>query len=132
MSLMSVRSSVNSITGFTPYEITTGHQLPGPGAGTSVKEPSERLCYKPYYDQLMALVSVFSKQVDERQKGGPEDTGSESVQEWVLLKAIKRKWAEPRWTGPYKVVERTFHVLRLQGRGDIWYHHSQCTPADPP
>lgn len=57
LALMSIRSSVNSITGFTPYELTTGQQFPGPGAGTQMTEEAEApMRYKPYYDQLTALV----------------------------------------------------------------------------
>uniref|UniRef100_UPI0009B45469 histone-lysine N-methyltransferase 2E-like n=1 Tax=Monopterus albus TaxID=43700 RepID=UPI0009B45469 len=52
--------------------------------------------------------------------------------EWVLLRVIKRKWSEPRWTGPYKVTERTSHAVRLQGKGETWYHWSQCVPAEAP
>ncbi|XP_070405661.1 uncharacterized protein [Nothobranchius furzeri] len=42
--------------------------------------------------------------------------------DWVLLKVTKRKWTEPRWTGPYRVTERTSHAVRLDGKGDTWYH----------
>ncbi|XP_049445650.1 protein NYNRIN-like [Epinephelus fuscoguttatus] len=113
LALMSIRSSVNSLTGFMPYELKTGHQFPGPGAGTQTTEEIESpMQYKPYYDQLTALVSAFSKQV----------TTDPPTSEWVLLKVIKRKWSEPRWTGPYKVVERTSHAVKLQRKGDTWYH----------
>ncbi len=64
IALMSIRSSVNSVTGFTPYELTTGQQFPGPGAGVQTVEGEKaHVSYKPYYDQLTALVSVFSNQV---------------------------------------------------------------------
>ncbi|KAM6967534.1 tyrosyl-DNA phosphodiesterase 2-like [Aplochiton taeniatus] len=49
--------------------------------------------------------------------------------EWVHLKVIKRKWSEPRWTGPWKVRERTEHAIRLEGKGEAWYHWSQCAEA---
>lgn len=131
LALMSIRSSVSSLTGFTPYELSTGQQFPGPGAGIqAVEEEVKTLKYKPYYDQLTALVSAFSKQVAVREKG--TEGASPPTSEWVLLKAIKRKWSEPRWTGPYKVVERTSHAVKLQGKGDKWYHWSQCAAAEPP
>ncbi|KAL3968317.1 cyclic AMP-dependent transcription factor ATF-6 beta [Sarotherodon galilaeus] len=47
----------------------------------------------------------------------------------VWLKVIKRKWKEPRWTGPYEVVARTTTAVQLKGKGDTWYHWSQCAPA---
>jgi len=87
---------------------------------------SSPVSYKPYYEQLTAIVSAFSTQIhSEREEG--KDTPP-PVTEWVLLKAIKRKWSEPRWTGPYKVVE----TVRLQGKGETWFHWSRCTPAEPP
>ncbi|XP_072566556.1 uncharacterized protein [Paramormyrops kingsleyae] len=52
--------------------------------------------------------------------------------EWVFLKVIKRKWSEPRWTGPFQVVERTSHAVRLKGKGDTWFHWSQCAAAEEP
>ncbi|KAI4883114.1 hypothetical protein NFI96_008949 [Prochilodus magdalenae] len=30
-----------------------------------------------------------------------------AVAPWLYLRAIKRKWSEPRWTGPFRVTERT-------------------------
>ncbi|KAL3980924.1 butyrophilin [Sarotherodon galilaeus] len=47
----------------------------------------------------------------------------------VWLKVIKRKWKEPRWTGPYEVIARTTTAVQLKGKGDTWYHWSQCAPA---
>ncbi|GCC39157.1 hypothetical protein chiPu_0023364 [Chiloscyllium punctatum] len=131
LALMSIRSSVNSITGFTPNELTTGQQFPGQGAGIQMLEGGgASLRYKSYYDQLTALVSTFSKQVGSAK--GDLQSQAPSTTDWVLLKVIKRKWSEPRWTGPYKVVERTSHAVRLQGKGESWYHWSQCAATEPP
>ena len=130
--LMVIRSSVNASTGFTPYELLTGHQFPGPGAGLHLVEcdfPPVR--YKPYYDQLTALVSAFSKQVEDK-RGCQETQQQPRTADWVLLKVIKRKWTEPRWTGPFKMTERTSHAVRLKGKGDTWYHWSMCSPATDP
>ncbi|KAI4873278.1 hypothetical protein NFI96_009745, partial [Prochilodus magdalenae] len=33
-----------------------------------------------------------------------------AVAPWLYLRAIKRKWSEPRWTGPFRVTERTSHA----------------------
>ncbi|KAG7999496.1 hypothetical protein GBF38_000197 [Nibea albiflora] len=52
--------------------------------------------------------------------------------EWVLLCVIKRKWSEPRWTGPFQVTERTTHAVRLKGKGDAWFHWSQYAAAEEP
>ena len=93
--------------------------------------PTPFLAYKPYYDQLTALVAAFSKQVAVIQ-GGAEQAPAPKDTKWVLLKVIKRKWSEPRWTGPYRVTERTSHAVRLDGKGDTWYHWSLCGASDPP
>ena len=63
LALMSTRSSVHSATGFTPYELACGQQFPGPGARGVTDPPTPFLAYKPYYDQLTALVAAFSEQV---------------------------------------------------------------------
>ncbi|TWW53379.1 hypothetical protein D4764_0197060 [Takifugu flavidus] len=47
-----------------------------------------------------------------------EDPGIPHTAEWVLLRVIKRKWSEPRWTGPFEVVERTSHAVRLKGKAE--------------
>uniref|UniRef100_A0A674N7B2 Murine leukemia virus integrase C-terminal domain-containing protein n=1 Tax=Takifugu rubripes TaxID=31033 RepID=A0A674N7B2_TAKRU len=47
-------------------------------------------------------------------------------EEYLLLKVLKRKWQEPRWTGPHRVTARTDTAVRLEGKGDTWYHLSQC------
>ena len=129
LALMSIRSSVHSATGFTPYELVCGQQFPGPGAGGVTAPPTPFLTYKPYYDQLTALVAAFSKQVAVIQ-GVAEQAPAPKDTEWVLLKVIK--WSEPRWTGPYRVIERTSHAVRLDSKGDTWYHWSLCGASDPP
>lgn len=103
----------------------------GPGAENPIADPAPFLKYKAYFDQLKTTLSVFSQQANL----GEADQGEQGIpntSEWVLLKAIKRKWAEPRWTGPFQVVERTTHAVRLKGKGETWYHWSQCTPASGP
>ncbi|XP_029385609.1 uncharacterized protein LOC115061440 [Echeneis naucrates] len=130
LALMSIRSSVNQSTKFTPFELTTGRRFPGPQSKLiGLKENDQALTHKQYFHALQTLVSEYAKQVGERAEGEPEappDT------DWVLLRVIKRKWTEPRWTGPYQVTERTSHAVRLNGKGDTWFHWSQCAAADAP
>ena len=85
---------------------------------------------RPYFNELQALVSDFSRQVGER-RDLPEGSKLPTA-EWVLLRVIKRKWSEPRWTGPFQVTERNSHAVRLRGKGDTWFHWSQCTAAEEP
>uniref|UniRef100_A0A0F8AB66 Murine leukemia virus integrase C-terminal domain-containing protein n=1 Tax=Larimichthys crocea TaxID=215358 RepID=A0A0F8AB66_LARCR len=72
-------------------------------------------------------VSIL-QQVTSQQEGGQHTPPPEV--EWVLLRVIKRKWSEPRWTGPFQVTERTSHAVRLRGKGDTWFHWSQCAAAE--
>ncbi|XP_062413601.1 uncharacterized protein LOC134105111 isoform X1 [Pungitius pungitius] len=132
LALMAIRSSVNQGTGFTPYELTTGRQFPGPSAGLKLQPDPETPTgeYASHYNELRALVSDFAVQVQDRTGG--QNTPDPHTTAWVLLRVIKRKWSEPRWTGPYQVEERTSHAVRLRGKGDTWYHWSQCAPADEP
>ncbi|TWW58365.1 hypothetical protein D4764_07G0010840 [Takifugu flavidus] len=51
-------------------------------------------------------------------------------EEYLLLKVLKRKWQEPRWTGPHRVTARTDTTVRFEGKGDTWYHLSQCAKED--
>ncbi|KAK6324646.1 hypothetical protein J4Q44_G00039880 [Coregonus suidteri] len=37
------------------------------------------------------------------------------VGDWVRVKVHKRKWLEPRWTGPYEVKEVTSHSVQVRG-----------------
>ncbi|KAG7999497.1 protein K02A2.6 [Nibea albiflora] len=131
LALMSIRSSVNQSTGFTPHELETGRPFPGPQAQlTGALTDDQQLTSKEYFRELQALVAGFSKQVATTKEGGDVQTTPES--EWVLLRVVKRKWSEPRWTGPYQVVERTTHAVRLKGKGDTWFHWSQCAAAEEP
>ncbi|XP_034090007.1 uncharacterized protein LOC117558119 [Gymnodraco acuticeps] len=129
LALMSIRSSINKGTGFSPFKLTYGHQFPGPGA-LSVGTEVEVLSSKPYFQQLKGLVADFSTQVAEA-KGGPEKHEANTA-EFVWLKAIRPKWLRPRFSGPHRVMQRTSHAVRLEGKGDIWYHWNQCAVGKPP
>ncbi|XP_030579610.1 uncharacterized protein LOC115776172 [Archocentrus centrarchus] len=131
IALLQIRSSLNKVTGFTPFELLTGRQFPGPTAALPGEGQNiTNFQYKAYFDELKALVSGFVSQVHDRVTGGQK--GEPHTAEWVRLKVIKRKWSEPRWTGPHQVVERTSHAVRLKRKGDTWYHWSQCIPAEKP
>ncbi|XP_026036099.1 uncharacterized protein LOC113029452 [Astatotilapia calliptera] len=127
IALMTIRCSVNQSTGFTPYELLTGRQFPAPWTVVPVEQPrTSNRSHAEYFNELKALVSSFTKQVTcERPTGNGEVPDAKAV--W--LKVIKRKWKEPCWTGPYEVTARTATAVQLKGKGDTWYHWSQCAPA---
>ncbi len=125
--LMSVRSSVNRISGFTPFELLTGRSFPGPSTPLRPDQITS-LSHCVYFDKLTALIKQFSQQVTP-------DTESEPIPpptEWVRLKKFRRKWNEARWSEPLKVTSRTSHCVRLAGKGDTWYHLSSCVACNPP
>ncbi len=125
--LMSVRSSVNRISGFTPFELLTGRSFPGPSTPLRPDQITP-LSHCVYFDKLTALIKQFSQQViaDNEPEPIPPPT------EWVRLKRFRRKWNEARWSDPLKVTSRTSHCVRLAGKGDTWYHLSSCVACDPP
>ncbi len=124
---MSVRSSVNRISGFTPFELLTGRSFPGPSTPLRPDHISP-LSHCVYFDKLTTLIKQFSQQVtpDTEPEPIPQPT------EWVRLKKFRRKWNEARWSEPLKVTSRTSHCVRLAGKGDTWYHLSACAACDPP
>ncbi len=125
--LMSVRSSVNRISGFTPFELLTGRSFPGPSTPLRPDQITP-LSHCVYFDKLTALIKQFSQQVTP-------DTEPEPIPpptEWVRLKKFRRKWNEARWSVPLRVTSRTSHCVRLAGKGDTWYHLSSCVACDPP
>ncbi|XP_030601755.1 uncharacterized protein K02A2.6-like [Archocentrus centrarchus] len=115
VALLQVRSSLNKMTGFTPFELLTGRQFPGPTAAIPGEgQHITNFQYKSYFDGLKALLSVFVSQVHDGVTGGQK--GDPHTAEWVLLKVIKRRWSEPGWTGPHQVVERTSHAYAYKGK----------------
>ncbi|XP_025766005.1 uncharacterized protein LOC112847799 [Oreochromis niloticus] len=117
------KEDAKSSTGFTPYELLTGRQFPAPWTVVSAEQPQKRnRSHAEYFNELKALVSSFTKQVTcekPREKGEVPDAKA------VWLKVIKRKWKEPRWTGPYEVTARTATAVQLKGKGDTWFHWTQ-------
>lgn len=132
MPLCLYRASTNSTTGSSPFEFRTGRKFESAATvglrGTPL-DPSE-IDHASFYGTLTVLIASLSEQVQQR----PKTTTSkdERPSEWVWLKVVKRKWSEPRWTGPFQVVEVTTHSVKLKGKGDAWFHLTQCAPADPP
>ncbi|XP_025760633.1 uncharacterized protein LOC112845449 [Oreochromis niloticus] len=114
-------------TGFTPHELQTGRPFPAPWTEVPAEHTTRgNRSHAEYWDELKCLVSSFTKQVTSGLHVADQVTPEAKA---VWLKVIKRKWKEPRWTGPYEVVARTTTAVQLKGKGDTWYHWSQCAPA---
>ncbi|KAJ7996405.1 hypothetical protein DPEC_G00236740 [Dallia pectoralis] len=72
------------------------------GTGQAMPGPSQKLPLGPvadqgfttgeYFRQLQALVSAFSKQIQNQQLRSDQQPPPEV--EWVLIRVIKRKWSE--------------------------------------
>ncbi|KAL4003993.1 alpha-1-acid glycoprotein 1 [Sarotherodon galilaeus] len=126
--VLTTKMAKQKSTGFTLYELLTGRQFPALWTVVSAEQPQKRnRSHAEYFNELKALVSSFTKQVTcekPREKGEVPDAKA------VWLKVIKRKWKEPRWTGPYEVTARTATAVQLRGKGDTWFHWTQCAAAD--
>ncbi|XP_034056646.1 uncharacterized protein LOC117536034 [Gymnodraco acuticeps] len=88
LALLAIRSSICRTTGFTPYEMTHGHQFPGPGAGATVsKELYDKVGHQAYYEQLKCLVAEFADEsTAARAKGHTEEAEGSRDAEYVRLK----------------------------------------------
>ena len=85
-----------------------------PGPATRIpgwKGELAHLSHKDFFYELQVLAAEFTKYQTTQERPG---SGPVPGIDWVRLKVIKRKWSEPRFTGPYRVVERTSHAVRLQ------------------
>ncbi|XP_061555335.1 uncharacterized protein K02A2.6-like [Phycodurus eques] len=121
LALMNVRMSFNSAKGWTPFECHTNRPFPAPTAALETTDVSG----PPELKQLtLAFLQLTAKQ--------PDAPLVMHESEFVWLKVIKRKWSEPRWTGPHEVTERTSSAVRPQGKGDTWYHLTSTRPAKTP
>lgn len=119
LALMNVGMSLNSSKGWTPFECHTNRPFPAPTAPLAAPKV-------PGPTGLKQLTNYFS-QLTKKQPDAPLEM---NVCESVWVKVIKRKWSEPRWTGPFQVTERTATAVRLEGKGDTWFHLSSTRPAE--
>ena len=132
--LMSLTASVNSSTGFSPHELLTGRVMISAEVPALSEEEQPKTSPGEYHESLTALVSSLSHQIQDRAEADspeePEDPIKEG--EWVWLRVLKRRWTEPRWTGPHKVEAATSHSVRLVKKGSNWYHQTLCARASEP
>ncbi|XP_072573902.1 uncharacterized protein [Paramormyrops kingsleyae] len=94
-----------------------------------IAAPTSEVALQATQSVLLRLLEKGFKIQETRPGNQPPEP---HTAEWVVLKVIKRKLSEPRWTGPFRVTERTSHAVRLKGKGDTWFHWSQCAAAEEP
>ena len=83
-----------------------------------------------FTEVLSAQVQAAARHSDETQMETPVPV---RPGDWVRVRVHKRKWPDPRWTGPWEVTECTSHAIRVKGRtGANWHHLSHCVPTDRP
>ena len=83
-----------------------------------------------FTEVLSAQVQAAARRSDETQMETPVPV---RPGDWVRVRVHKRKWPDPRWTGPWEVTEVTSHAIRVKGKtGANWHHLTHCVPADPP
>ncbi|XP_054483279.1 uncharacterized protein LOC129116393 [Anoplopoma fimbria] len=88
-----------------------------------------------YLHALTSLTTALSNQVVRAQAIVPVEGEPSKVKvgDWVRVKVHKRKWTDPRWTGPYEVKEVTSHSVQVKGKsGAPWHHLTHCAPAPTP
>uniref|UniRef100_A0A8C7UJW7 Murine leukemia virus integrase C-terminal domain-containing protein n=1 Tax=Oncorhynchus mykiss TaxID=8022 RepID=A0A8C7UJW7_ONCMY len=106
---MAMRASPGAGTHLSPHEIMTGRVMPGPPreGGHMPALDVQQIVMSDYVKKLKVLSAALSTQVHKVQEGElPGDTPTLKVKvgDWVRVKVHKRKWLEPRWTGPYETV----------------------------
>ena len=127
LALMATRMSVRSTTGLTPYEQHMGRMYLGPEHNLS---PCPTGTVDPVIKGLQYVFpKLLGSQEDLPPKAKADEENRQIPDEEVILRVVKRKWSEPRWLGPFKVTERTSHAVRLQGKGNTWYHISQTSSS---
>ena len=105
--LMTMRSSPGGKTHLSPHEMLTGRVMPGPLRDGGHVPPLDvhKTEMASYMKVLTAVTVALSNQVSRALATDPEEAAGPKVKvgDWVRVKVHKRKWPEPRWTGPYEV-----------------------------
>lgn len=137
LALMAMRNATNSITHLTPHEILTGRPMAGPGRMVEHGPMLDLMTteWSGYLKALTHMNRVLFQQVQNSEKA---DSGGEKKQapivapgDRVYIKTHKKKWGEPRWTGPWVVILATPHAVKVLGpKGAKWHHLTHCSGAD--
>jgi len=114
----------------------TGRLMPSPGRelGEIPVLDIYQVEEEEYFGKLSDQIKVLSRQIIRSEKV-PKEGNVTPIDplDWLRLKLHKRKWTEPRWTGPFEVVAKTSHSLQVRGHGKTkWHHLTHCVLSEPP
>lgn len=138
LALMSMRMNTNRVTHLTPHEMLTGRPMPvsylrGPYKGPPLEQLESEMVN--YVRHLTAIHRSIFQQVkgatEERQGDIPLEKQSIEPGDWVYIKRFKRKWNEPKRTGPFRVILVTPTALKVEGK-TVWFHLNHCSKASEP
>ena len=137
--LFAIRSTPNSTFTVSPHELMTGRKMPCPFTTTPTDAPPQlNRCgeMEEYLSELKRTVLSMSQQVADVLSREVTDTPPLiEVGSWVLHKQQKFHWHQPRYKGPYQVVEATGYCVKVQLAPDKvsnWIHKTHCAPTQAP
>ena len=122
LTLMIYRMQANRMTHLSLHEMLTGRPMlsptfRGPHKGPPLEQLEIKL--KKYIRQLTSIQKLILYQEKDRVPE-PEDEPPRGVEpdDQLYLRCSGETGTSPRWTGPYRVTERTSHAVRLDGKGE--------------
>nr|XP_040060401.1 uncharacterized protein LOC120835481 isoform X2 [Gasterosteus aculeatus aculeatus] len=106
LALMSMRNTEHNSTHLTPHEILTGRPMSGPPRSSSHGPSLDllKLEIEEYTRALSKMCQALFSQVTNAETAASQGKQVPVIPpgSWVWIKAHKRKWSDPRWTGPWE------------------------------
>lgn len=127
LALMAISYTVNRSTGFSPFELHHGRpfRIPVGTVGPTV-DCNPKVMYK-----ILNHLSSYIPQAPTTPAPPPDPVEELATADHVYLRVFRRKWQEPRWSGPHKVIAQTSTAVQLQGKGASWFHLARCARTKP-
>ncbi|CAB1312810.1 unnamed protein product, partial [Coregonus sp. 'balchen'] len=101
-------------THHTHHLLTIKARVPRYGGGTHVLAMKVPTTYDRKRGRQRTGRTLEAQKAQEGELSGSTLTLKVNVGDWVRVKVHKRKWLEPRWTGPYEVKEVTSHSVQVR------------------